>query len=211
MWHLHWVGNNLHVVFSAKKFKPKNDPMRKVIFDINISIDGCVDHTKFGPGEGTYGYFTDLLRGADQFVFGRKTYELMVPYWPDAAKNNSGQPGAEQEFAQAFDAVDKILVFSRTLKNAEGKNTRIVSASPKEEIQKLKQQPGKNILIAGLEILAQIIDADIIDEYHFVVHPVLVGEGRRLLDGINLQEKLQLKLAETKVFDSGCLALRYVK
>jgi dihydrofolate reductase len=197
--------------FPKGKFKPKNDPMRKVIFDINITIDGCVDHTASGPTDELYDYFTNLLRGADHFVFGRKTYQLMVPYWPDMASNNSGGSKAENEFAQAFVGVDNILVFSRSLEKAEGKNTRIVRSNLQEEILKLKQEPGKNILIGGLDLLSQIIETGIIDEYHFVVHPVIAGEGRRLLDGSNLQQKLKLKLMETKVFKSGEVALRYVK
>jgi dihydrofolate reductase len=184
--------------------------MRKVIFDINLSIDGCCDHTKLsGDGE-TFDYFIDLFRNADLFVFGRKTYQLMVPYWPDVAKNRSGSAKAN-EFAQSFDAIDKIVVFSRTLDKAEGKNTRIVRTSPYDEILKLKQEAGKNILIGGLNLLSQLIETGIIDEYHFIVHPAIVGDGRRLLDGISLQEKLSLRLVESKVFKSGSVALRYLK
>src|ERR1700756_992683 len=88
--------------------------MRKLVFTINMSLDGCVDHTKFNPDEETLGYFTQLTRDADTFLYGRKTYELMVPYWPDAAKEDPSD-----EFAQAFDAVDKIVVFSKSLDSAE--------------------------------------------------------------------------------------------
>jgi dihydrofolate reductase len=185
--------------------------MRKVIFDINLTIDGCCDHTKLGPSDETFEYFINLLRDADLFVFGRKTYELMVPFWPDIAKNRSGTTKAMNEFAQAFDAVDKTFVFSRSLNKAEGKNTRIVRTGLQDEILKLKQEQGKNILIGGLNLLSQLVESGLIDEYHFVVHPIVAGEGRRLLDGISLQEKLQLKLVESTVFKSGCVALRYLK
>lgn len=186
--------------------------MRKVIFDINITIDGCCDHTKgVPPSDEMYQYFTSLLRGADQFVFGRKTYQLMVPYWPDVASKNSAETKAENEFAQAFEAVDKILVFSRSLDSVEGEKTRIVRTKPEEEILQLKQQQGKNILIGGLELLSQLIGTGLIDEYHFVVHPVIAGEGTRLLNGVNLQEQLRLELAETTVLKPGLVALRYVK
>ena len=135
----------------------------------------------------------------------------MVPFWPDVSKNRSGNTKAMNEFAQAFDAVDKILVFSQSLDGAEGKNTRIVRTRPQDEILKLKQEQGKNILIGGLNLLSQLVESGLIDEYHFIVHPIVVGEGRRLLEGISLQEKLQLKLVESTVFKSGCVALRYLK
>jgi dihydrofolate reductase len=185
--------------------------MRNVIFAINTTLDGCCDHTKFNPDEEMLEYFTHLTRNADTFVYGRKTYQLMVPYWPDVAKNPSGQTKADYEFAQAFDAINKIIVFSQSLDSPEGKKTRIVRTSLHDEILKLKQEQGKNILTGGVTIPSQLVELGLIDEYHFVVHPIVIGEGRRLFEGINLQEKLQLKLVESTVFKSGCVALRYLK
>jgi dihydrofolate reductase len=185
--------------------------MRKVIFSTNLTIDGCCDHTKLSGNDEIFEYFTNLFRDIDLFVFGRKTYQLMVPYWPDVAKNPTGETKAKNEFAQAFDAVDKTVVFSQSLDRAEGKNTRIVRTSPQDEILKLKQEQGKNISIGGLNLLSQLLEPGLIDEYHFIVHPIVAGEGRRLLEGISLQERLQLKLVESKTFKSGCVALRYLK
>ena len=184
--------------------------MRNLIFAINITLDGCCDHTKFNPDEETFEYFTHLTRDADTFLYGRKTYQLMVPYWPDVAKNHSGQTKAENEFAQAFDS-KKLVVFSRSLDSVEGENTRIVRTSLHDEILKLKQEQGKNIFTGGVTIPSQLVELGLIDEYYFVVHPIVSGEGRRLFEGINLQEKLQLRLAESKCFKSGCVALRYLK
>ena len=185
--------------------------MKKVIFAINTTLDGCCDHTKFNPDEETFEYFTQLTRNADTFVYGRKTYQLMVPYWSDVAKNPTGQTKADYEFAQAFDAINKIIVFSQSLDSPEGKKTRIVRTSLHDEILKLKQEQGKNILTGGVTIPSQLAELGLIDEYRFVVHPIIVGEGRRLFEGINLQEKLQLKLVESTVFKSGGVALRYLK
>ena len=185
--------------------------MRNLIYAINTTLDGCCDHTKFNPDEETIEYFTHLTRDADTFLYGRKTYQLMVPYWPDVAKNPSGQTKADYEFAQAFDAVDKIIVFSQSLDSPEGKKTRIVRTGLHDEILKLKQEQGKNIFTGGVTIPSQLAELGLIDEYHFVVHPIVLGEGRRLFEGINLQEKLQLKLVESKVFKSGCVALHYLK
>ena len=183
--------------------------MRRVIFGINISLDGCCDHTKLIADVDAHQYFMDLMRVVDLLVFGRKTYELMVPYWPDIAKTRSGTK-SEVEFAEAFDS-KKLLVFSRSLKKAEGKNTRIVSTKPQDEILKLKQEQGKNILIGGVDLPSQLMESGLVDEYHFVLQPIMAGEGRRLLEGVHLTERFQLRLADSKVFKSGCVALRYLK
>jgi dihydrofolate reductase len=182
--------------------------MRTVIYAINITLDGCCDHTKMIADEELLGHYTQLLGAADLLVYGRKTYELMVPYWPDIAKNQS-ETKAENEFARAFDSVDKV-VFSRSLESAAG-HTRIVRSKLREEIVKLKQEPGKNILVGGVAIPAQLIELGLVDEYRFVVQPILAGEGSRLLKGASLAEKLRLKLVESKILKSGCVALRYLK
>jgi dihydrofolate reductase len=186
--------------------------MRKLIYAINLSIDGYCDHTKMMiPDEEGYEYFTALMREADVLVYGRKTYQLMVPYWPDVAKNPSAPAKATDEFARAFDAVGKIVVVSRSLDKAEGEKTSIVHTNLRDEILRLKQEPGKNILTGGVDIPSQLIELGLIDEFHFVVQPLIVGEGRRLLEGVSLPERLQLKLIESKVFKSGHVALRYLK
>jgi dihydrofolate reductase len=182
--------------------------MRNLIFAINITLDGCCDHTKTIADEELLEYYTHLIRDVDLLVFGRKTYQLMVPYWPDIAKNHS-ETKAENEFADTFDSINKI-VFSQSSDSAEGKNTRIVRTKLQDEILKLKQEQGKNILIGGVSIPSQLIELGLVDEYHFVVQPIVAGEGRRLLEDISL-EKLQLKLVESKIFKSGCVALRYLK
>ncbi|MDB5089642.1 MAG: bifunctional deaminase-reductase domain protein [Mucilaginibacter sp.] len=189
----------------------KSNQMRKVIYAINTTLDGCCDHTKFYPDEETMEYFTQLTRDADTFIYGRKTYQLMVPFWPDVAKNPSGDRKADVEFAHAFDAVDKIIVFSQSLDSPEENKTRIVRTGLRDEVFKLKQEQGKNILTGGVTIPSQLAELGLIDEYRFMVHPIVTGEGRRLFDGINLQEKLQLKLVESTVFKSGAVALRYLK
>jgi dihydrofolate reductase len=183
--------------------------MRNVIFAINTTLDGCCDHTKQMADDESHEYFTHLIREVDLLVFGRKTYQLMVPFWPEVAKSQS-MTKASNEFARAFDSVNKI-VFSRSLCSAEDKNTRIVSTNLHEEIFKLKQEQGKNILVGGVEIPSQIIELGLVDEYRFVVGPTVVGEGRRLLEGVSLRERLQLKFVESKNFKSGCVALRYLK
>jgi len=183
--------------------------MRNVIFAINITLDGCCDHTTQIAEEETHEYFTHLMREVDLLVFGRKTYELMVPFWPEVAKNQS-MTKASNEFARAFDSINKV-VFSRSLDSAEDKNTRIVRTDLRDEILKLKQEQGKSILIGGVSVPSQLVELGLVDEYLFVVGPIVAGQGRRLLEGVSLREKLQLKLVKSKIFKSGCVALRYLK
>jgi dihydrofolate reductase len=183
--------------------------MRNLIFAINITLDGCVDHTNQIADEETHEYFTHLMRDADLQVFGRKTYQLMVPFWPEVAKNQS-MSKAENEFARTFDSLSKI-VFSRSIDSAEDRNTKIVRTDLRDEILKLKQEQGKNILVGGVDIPSQLMQLGLVDEFRFVVGPTVAGEGRRLLEGVSLPEKLQLKLVESKFFESGCVALRYLK
>jgi len=184
--------------------------MRKLIFALNLTLDGCCDHTKLSADDEMFEYYAQLTRAVDLLVYGRKTYELMVPFWPDVAKNHSGQTEAMNDFAQAFDSKN-IIVFSQTLDTIEGNKTRIVRTDLQEEILKLKQEQGKDILTGGVSLPSQLIELGLVDECRFVVQPMIVGEGRRLLDSVSLPEKLQLKLVESKIFDSGYIALRYLK
>lgn len=183
--------------------------MRNVIFAINTTLDGCCDHTKGLADDETHEYFTHLLRKVDLLVFGRKTYELMVPFWPEVAKTQS-MSRAENEFARTFDSIQKV-VFSRSLGSAEDKKTRIIRTNLRDEMLKLKQEPGKDILVGGVSLPSQLIELGLVDEYRFVVGPILAGEGRRLMEGVSLPETLQLRLVESKSFKSGCVALRYLK
>jgi dihydrofolate reductase len=183
--------------------------MRKLIYAINTTLDGCVDHTKQSVDDEKLEYFTGLLREVDLQVFGRVTYQLMVPYWPEVLKNQSATK-ADTKFARAFDSTNKI-VFSRSLGNAEDGNTRIVRTNLRDEILQLKQEQGKNILVGGVSVPSQLIELGLVDEYRFVVGPVIAGEGRRLMDGVSLPERLRLKLIESRVFASGSVALRYLR
>ncbi len=184
--------------------------MRNVIYAINITLDGCCDHTKQVADDELLEHYARLLRDdADLLVYGRKTYQLMVPYWPDVAKDPSSTK-ADVEFSRAFVSKKKV-VFSRSLDSAEDGNTRIVRTDLRDEILKLKQESGKNILVGGVDIPSQLVELGLVDEYRFVVGPIIGGEGRRLFEAVNLPEKRRLKLVESKTLKSGCVALRYLK
>ena len=90
-------------------------------------------------------------------------------------------------------------------------NTRIVCGNLHDEILKLKQEKGKNMLVGGVDLSSQLVELGLVDEFHFVVGPVIAGAGRRLFEGVSLPEKLKLKLVDSKILKSGCVALRYSK
>ncbi|MCC7160875.1 MAG: dihydrofolate reductase [Anaerolineae bacterium] len=180
--------------------------MRKVVFAINITIDGYCGHENGIADDELHEYFTALLRDTGVEILGRNTYHLMYPYWHDVAVNRS-ESEAINEFARLFDSIPKI-VFSRTLKNVEWNNTTLLHSNLRKEIVKLKQQPGKNISIGALNIASQVEQWDLIDEYHFVVHPIIAGKGPRLFES---PKNRVLKLVGSKRFRSGVVALHYKK
>lgn len=181
--------------------------MRKLIYGINISLDGCCDHTKFGGADDVHNYFRELLENADLVIYGRKTYELMVPFWPEVAQTQSMDETCNA-FAKVFAGLKRVVV-SKTIDSAADPQTTVIRDNLKEEIIKLKQQPGKAISTGGVELPAKLIELGLIDEFHIVVHPVLVGQGRRLFSEMNLPENLGLKLVDSKTLSLGCIALRY--
>ena len=184
--------------------------MRKLIYAINFTLDACCEHTQGIVDDELLDYYTALVGGADLIVYGRKTYELMVPYWPDILKKPAGETKADVDYARAFESVDKI-VFSRTLHKAEGSKTSIVQTDLRDEILKLKQEGDGYILVGGVDLPSQLTTLGLIDEYRFVVHPIIAGGGRRLFEGATLAESLRLKLVDSKNFENGQVALTYLK
>ena len=181
--------------------------MRKLIYGINISLDGCCDHTKFSGADDIQDYFRELLEGVDLIIYGRKTYELMVPFWPEIAQTQSMNEAANA-FAKVFANLKRVMV-SQTMDSIDDELTTIIHDNLKEEILKLKQQPGKAISTGGVELPARLIEWGLIDEFHMVVHPLIVGEGRRLFTDMCLTESLGLELVASQTLSTGCVALRY--
>jgi dihydrofolate reductase len=183
--------------------------MRKVVFGINITTDGYCSHTDGIADDELHEYFTRLLSSESILLYGRITYQLMVPYWPDVARNQTGS-AAINDFARVFDSIDKV-VFSTTLQQVDGHNTRLLRANLAEEVIALKQQPGKDIGVGSLSIASQLSARGLIDEYRFVVHPVVAGKGPRLFETVQPQESLRLDFIGSETFRSGVVALHYRK
>lgn len=142
------------------------------------------------------------LDSADTLLFGRVTYQMMASYWPTPAAMAD-----DPTVAGKMNGMSKI-VFSRTLVNAEWNNTRLVKDNSVAEISKLKQQPGKDMLLFGSADLASALTrAGSIDEYRIMVNPVVLGKGKPLFRGI--KDSLRLKLVNTRTFRSGNVLLYY--
>lgn len=181
--------------------------MRKLIYGINITSDGCCDHTKGRGGDDIHQYFRALMQDTDTVIYGRKTYELMVPFWPEVARTQT-MDNESNAFATVFANLKRVLV-SRSLTTADDTQTIILRDNLKEEILRLKQQPGKNISTGGVDLPGQLIKMGLVDEFHIVVQPIIAGEGRRLFAELSLPESIGLTLISSEILSSGSIALRY--
>jgi dihydrofolate reductase len=179
--------------------------MRKLIMQMNVSLDGVADHTVAIADNELHNFSAEVLRGLDLLLFGRVTYQLMEGYWPRAHEDPQATRSMK-DFADKFNAMPKI-VFSSTLQEAGWQNSRIVRENAVEEVNRLKRQPGKNIGIGGISISRELMKHGLIDEYLLLVHPVVWGAGRRLFDG--MENRINLRLVDTRKFRSGVIVLRY--
>ena len=182
--------------------------MRKLIAAINMTLDGYCDHTAMTADEEVHEHYNELLRNADTLIYGRITYQLMESYWPSLVKNPSGDKPMD-EFAILIDNISKI-VFSRTLKNVDWKNTELKKEIIKEEIIELKQSSSgatKSIIVGSPSLIVALAKLDLIDEYQLSVHPTILGSGLSLFKDI--RERIDLKLLKTKSFHCGAVTFYY--
>ena len=183
----------------------KNKIVRKLIAAINMTLDGFCDHTAMIADDELHQHYNDLLKNAGALIYGRITYQLMESYWPTIVKNPTGNKPTD-EFAVLIDNISKI-VFSRTLKNVDWKNTKLKKEVIKEEILELKQQAGKDIFVGSPSLIVTLMQLDLIDEYQLCVHPVIAGQGLPLFK--NIHDRKILKLIKTKALNAGQITLYY--
>jgi dihydrofolate reductase len=179
--------------------------MRRILFSIQVTLDGFVDHTAMIADDEVHEYAASLLSTADAALFGRVTYELFANYWPTAV-NDTSLPLAVREFARKLNPMPKI-VFSKTLESADW-STTIMRAVVPEEIAEMKRRPGRGLLIVGSPSLARtLMGLGLIDDYQFMIQPIVAGHGKPLFRDIN--QKASLKLKNTRTFKSGVVLLHY--
>lgn len=179
--------------------------MRKLIAAMNMTLDGFCDHTAMIADDEIHDHYNALLKKAGVLIYGRITYQLMESYWPTIVKNPTGNKPTD-DFARSIDEVPKI-VFSRTLKNVDWKNTTLKKEIITDEIMELKQQAGKDIFVGSPGLIVALTQMNLIDEYQLSVHPVVVGSGLTLFK--NIGERVNLKLLKTKAFGCGAIMLYY--
>ena len=151
-------------------------------------------------------YAHELHNTTDAAIYGRVTYQMMESYWPSVLADPSSEGGA-LEHARWFERVTKV-VFSKTLQSAKLNNTLLIHDHVAAEMEKIKQEPGKDLWMIGSPTLAQAFMAlDLIDEYRINLNPVMLGSGKFLFAGQG--KPLRLKLLEAKTFADGVAALRY--
>jgi dihydrofolate reductase len=180
--------------------------MAKLVYGFGVSLDGFMEDASgafdwSAPDAEVHRLANEQAQEAQAFLYGRRLFEIMEPYWPAAAEDPDADP-VEREFARAYVATPRI-VFSDTLATV-GDGCRLVrSADARAEVVALKEQPGGPLEIGGATLAASVID--LVDEFRMWVNPVVVGSGRRFLPA----ERLDLELLESRAFPSGTLWLRY--
>jgi dihydrofolate reductase len=179
--------------------------MRKLIAAINMTLDGFCDHTAMIADEEIHQHYNELLRNADTLIYGRITFQLMESYWPSVVKDPTGNKPMD-DFAVLIDDISKI-VFSRTLKSVDWKNTELKKEVTKGEILELKQQAGKSILVGSPSLIVALAQLDLIDEYQLGVQPIVLGSGLPLFK--NVKDRIDLKLLKTKTFGCGAVTHYY--
>jgi len=175
--------------------------MRKFIVTEFLTLDGVMEEPAWTApywNDEIAKFKFDELFGSDTLLLGRVTYQGFAAAWPSRTD--------EQGFADRMNGLPKFVV-STTLEKVEWNNSRLIKENIPEEVSRLKQQPGQNILIYGSGDLVQtLMQSDLIDEYWLLVYPIVLGSGKRLFqDG----SKTTLSLKETKTFSSGVVVLCY--
>jgi len=188
--------------------------MRKIKLLEHISLDGYmagpngeIDWILMDDEIGDYVH-TAIISTADTAIYGRITYQMMESFWPTAAE----MPNAPRHVIAHAGWVNKAkkIVFSRSLDKVEWYNTRLVKEDIPGEVTKLKQQPGKDIVLLGSGSIAHLLmQHNLIDEYYLTINPVILGEGFPLFT--TLPGKINLRLTGTKTFANGAVSMQYAK
>lgn len=182
--------------------------MRPLRYSINVTLDGCCHHEAgIAPDEESMAYWTAEMERADALLLGRVTYQMMESAWrrPPTGVWPDWMEQWEVPFAEAIDGAKKYVV-SSTLATVDW-NAELVSGDVGEAVRRLKQEPGGGLWVGGVTLPLALADSGLIDEYEFIVQPVLAGHGPTLLSG--LRERIRLELVHREEFRSGAMALRY--
>jgi dihydrofolate reductase len=178
--------------------------MRPLRYSINVTLDGCCDHLAIPPDEDLHRHAVDNLNQADALLFGRVTYEMMESAWRPPAPA-AARPEWMEPFAETINGAKKYVV-SSTLKQVDW-NAELVQGDLGEAVRHLKRDSGNGLFVGGVKLPLALTELGLIDEYEFVVQPVLAGHGPTLFAG--LSKRVDLKLLSRLEFASGAVAMRY--
>jgi dihydrofolate reductase len=182
--------------------------MKPLRYSINVTLDGCCHHEAgLPPDEASMQYWTAEMQRPDALLFGRVTYEMMQSAWRKPASGTWPDWMVDWQipFAEAMDGAKKYVV-SSTLDEVDW-NAELVRGDLEQEIRRLKQEPGEGLWVGGVTLPLALADLGLIDEYEFVVQPVIAGYGPTLLAG--LRERVELELVHRQELSSGVVATRY--
>jgi dihydrofolate reductase len=182
--------------------------MRPLRYSINVTLDGCCHHEAgLPPDEESMRYWAAEMERADALLLGRVTYQMMESAWrrPVTGAWPDSIDEWEIPFAEAIDGTKKYVV-SSTLSEVDW-NAELVRDDLEESVRRLKEGPGGGLFVGGVTLPLALADLGLIDEYAFVVQPVLAGHGPTLLAG--MRERIQLELVDRHEFRSGAFAVRY--
>ncbi|MDQ1138561.1 dihydrofolate reductase [Microbacterium sp. SORGH_AS 1204] len=175
-------------------------------YAINVTVDGCVHHESgLPPDAESMAFWTDELRRSDTLLYGRVTYELMQGAWrrPESGEWPEWMDASEVAFSEVMDPMRKVV--ASTSLDVVDWNAELIRGDVVEAVRVLKERPGRGIALGGVQLPATLAAHGLIDEYTFVVHPVIAGRGPRLLDDVDLT----LELVERREFGSGASVQRY--
>jgi dihydrofolate reductase len=181
--------------------------MRPLRYSINVTLDGCCDHREGIPDEELHRHHAANLERADALLFGRVTYQMMEEAWRRSADGSWPEWMAVWmiPFADTIDRAPKHVV-SSTLEKVDW-NAELVEGDLGEAVRRLKEQPGNGLAVGGVTLPLALADMGLIDEYEFVVQPIVAGHGPTLFAG--LSERLELELIGRTELGSGAVALQY--
>ena len=178
--------------------------MRPLRYSINVTLDGCCDHRAgIAPDEELHRHAAENIGRADALLFGRVTYQMMEEAW--RLPTSPEMPEWTQPFARTIDAAKKYVV-SSTLDRVDW-NAELVRGDLETAVRQLKQSSGKGLFVGGVKLPLALAELGLIDEYEFVVHPRIAGQGPTLFAG--LSKRLELELVGRLEFGSGAVVLQY--
>lgn len=183
--------------------------MGLLTFTINLTLDGCVDHQEGIADEETHAFFTRLLDESGAMLWGRVTYEMMESYWPAVAAGTVDAPPALRAWACKLEAKPK-YVLSSTRTDFPWTNSHHIDGDLRSGIQQLKDATPDGVLLGSGKLAVALDGLDLIDEYHFLVHPRIAGHGPTLYES-GLPATRRLELISGTPLSNGVVAMHYLR